>query len=80
MQDKFPEVVSTGEVIKMVGFGKSRIYTLLREGRFPEPKYILSCGRLWLRADIYAFLNTWDTDKLGPWGHKRSSETLSSPG
>lgn len=49
------DLVSTGDIAKMLVLSKQRVDQLARAGKMPEPVAIVSSGRVWLRDDIEAW-------------------------
>ncbi|OHV46652.1 hypothetical protein BBK14_02045 [Parafrankia soli] len=53
------ELVTFGQIRATLGVGKARGYQVTRDRDFPEPWFVSEDGtvRLWLRADVEAWLD-----------------------
>lgn len=79
MSAKFPDYVDHQQVLKMCGFSKQRLWQLRQAKRFPEPTNRINGGPVWLRADIYQFLDTWSRIPGPRPASLTSSEAVSGP-
>lgn len=56
MKRKKLDLVAQGEVAEMAGVKSSTVGVWVTRGLLPEPVAHLRCGRIWMRADIVAWL------------------------
>jgi len=49
-------LIKLDEVCRRVGLGKSMIYEMIREGRFPRPYKISPCASRWSELEIVAWI------------------------
>lgn len=45
------------EVLGLVGLGKTTIYTLMKDGEFPQPRKVRHAS-LWVESEIQAWITT----------------------
>lgn len=58
IDDEMPErFVKLDEVKRRVGLGKSMIYRLIQEGKFPPPYKISPLASRWSEREIAAWIN-----------------------
>jgi hypothetical protein len=58
---QLPELVSAPEAAEILGVSAQRVHVLARENpRFPRPVVELRSGKIWLRAAIVKFGETWE--------------------
>lgn len=50
-------LIKLAEVSRRVGLGKSMIYRLIGEGRFPAPYKISAYASRWSEAEVVAWIN-----------------------
>ena len=53
--NELPPVLAFGELIKVLGVGRTWTNQLLREPGFPKPIAVLGVGKIWATADITAY-------------------------
>lgn len=46
------QLVGAAEIAELTGLSKVNVRVMTSRGQLPEPVAELSCGRIWLRADI----------------------------
>lgn len=56
-----PPLVSGPEAAEILGVTRQRLHQLAMSSRFPKPLYELGAGKLWHRAAIERFAETWGT-------------------
>jgi prophage regulatory protein len=54
-------LIRLDEVKRRVGLGKSMIYKLIQEGRFPAPYKISSSASRWSDLEVVAWINDMKT-------------------
>ncbi|MEU7842002.1 hypothetical protein AB0B39_13725 [Micromonospora sp. NPDC049114] len=50
------ELVAAGEVLAMLGVGRSRFRQIQQSPHFPAPYARLSVGSIWLKADVEKYI------------------------
>ncbi|WP_203810512.1 AlpA family phage regulatory protein [Actinoplanes couchii] len=50
------EFVGTAEIQKIVKVSRQRVYQLTRRNSFPEPAAVLSSGKVWVTAEVIAWI------------------------
>ncbi|MGW3620097.1 helix-turn-helix transcriptional regulator [Micromonospora arida] len=50
------ELVAAGEILAMLGVGRSRFRQIREHPAFPEPYQTLSVGSIWLKADVEKYI------------------------
>ena len=50
------ELVAAGEILKMLGVGRSRFREIRRHPAFPAPYLELSVGAVWLKRDVERYI------------------------
>lgn len=50
------DLLGATEAIELIGLSRQRMSQLRREGNFPTPFVELTCGPIWLKADLEAWL------------------------
>jgi len=50
------ELVAAGEILKMLGVGRSRFREIRRHPAFPAPYQELSVGAVWLKRDVERYI------------------------
>ena len=58
-------VIRMKEIVSKVGYARSTIHALIKEGRFPEPFKLVPNGRA----------NGWLEKTIDNWMHERANET-----
>ena len=58
-------VIRMKELVSKVGYARSTIHALIKEGRFPEPFKLVPNGRA----------NGWLEETIDNWMHERANET-----
>ncbi|MBQ1017746.1 hypothetical protein KBX71_07665 [Micromonospora sp. D93] len=57
MEDRGPgELVAAGEILQMLGVGRSRFRMIQLSPKFPRPYQVLSVGQIWLRRDVEEYI------------------------
>ncbi|MER5702596.1 hypothetical protein ABT023_11710 [Micromonospora sp. NPDC002296] len=60
MTDEVPgPLVAAGEILKMLGVGRSRFRAIALHPNFPRPFQTLSVGSVWLRSDVEAYIRDY---------------------
>lgn len=60
LSDTTVENLTLGAVVKIVQLSKTRIYTLMKQGRFPQSHRVLTGAARWKREAVEAWANgTW---------------------
>ncbi|GAB3951619.1 helix-turn-helix transcriptional regulator [Micromonospora vulcania] len=49
-------LVAAGEILEMLGVGRSRFRQIQMHPKFPRPYQVLTVGSIWLRADIEKYI------------------------
>jgi zinc-ribbon domain len=74
---QLPELVSAPEAAEILGVSPQRVHVLARENsRFPKPILTLQTGKIWLRAAIIKFAETWERKPGRP---KKEKPTRACP-
>ncbi|MEU7587485.1 hypothetical protein AB0A95_14425 [Micromonospora sp. NPDC049230] len=56
-EDRGPgELVAAGEILTMLGVGRSRFRQIQQHPAFPRPYAKLSVGAIWLKADVERYI------------------------
>ncbi|MET7864891.1 helix-turn-helix transcriptional regulator [Micromonospora taraxaci] len=50
------ELVAAGEILEMLGVGRSRFRAIQQHPNFPAPYAKLSVGSIWLKADVERYI------------------------
>ncbi|OZV76265.1 hypothetical protein CA850_27705 [Micromonospora echinospora] len=65
-------LVGPGEILAMLGVGRSRFRQIIVHPNFPRPFQTLMAGSVWLRSDVEAYIAKYrqprppaDEDELG---------------
>ncbi|WFE38775.1 hypothetical protein [Micromonospora sp. WMMD998] len=62
-----PEVpgplVGPGEIMDMLGVGRSRFRQIILQPYFPRPFQTLQAGSVWLRSDVEAYIRDYRRPK-----------------
>nr|GID87669.1 hypothetical protein Ade03nite_65930 [Actinoplanes derwentensis] len=53
---RLAEFVGTAEIQKIMKVSRQRVYQLTRRGGFPEPAAVLSSGKVWVKAEVIAWI------------------------
>ncbi len=59
-RSNFPDLVSGPEAAAMLKVSRQRLHQLAMTSRFPKPLYELGAGKLWHRAAVERFAETWE--------------------
>jgi prophage regulatory protein len=51
-----PEFVGTAEIQQILKVGRRRVYQIIRRSGFPEPVAVLASGRVWIMAEVIAWI------------------------
>ena len=66
-QERQPEnFLKLGEVCRRVGLGRSMIYRMIKEGRFPRP-YKLSAASRWSERELATWMSDIKGETEGGW-------------
>ncbi|MFI7076476.1 MULTISPECIES: helix-turn-helix transcriptional regulator [unclassified Micromonospora] len=52
-------LVAAGEILAMLGVGRSRFRQIAAHPNFPQPYQVLSVGKIWLRADVEEYIRQY---------------------
>ncbi|MGC4809801.1 helix-turn-helix transcriptional regulator [Micromonospora sp. DT228] len=56
-EDRGPgELVAAGEILAMLGVGRSRFRQIQQSPHFPRPYQTLSVGSIWLKVDVERYI------------------------
>ncbi|MEU9506490.1 hypothetical protein AB0D32_09455 [Micromonospora sp. NPDC048170] len=50
------ELVAAGEILAMLGVGRSRFRQIQQQPAFPRPYQVLSVGSIWLKRDVERYI------------------------
>ncbi|MEU8332470.1 hypothetical protein [Micromonospora sp. NPDC048839] len=50
------ELVAAGEILTMLGVGRSRFRQIQQHPAFPRPYQTLSVGSIWLRSEVEEYI------------------------
>ena len=56
--DKIDRIARMPEVLALVGVGRTTLYKMVRDGRFPAPLHLSSRIRGWRLSSVEAFLSS----------------------
>jgi len=56
--DKIDRIARMPEVLALVGVGRTTLYKMVREGRFPPPLHLSTRIRGWRLSSVEAFLSS----------------------
>ncbi len=51
--------MAAGEILAMLGVGRSRFRQIAAHPNFPQPYQVLSVGKIWLRADVEEYIRQY---------------------
>jgi prophage regulatory protein len=57
LSDRPERFLKLTEVCRRVGLGKSMIYDLAKQGRFPRPYKLSSCASRWSELEVVAWID-----------------------
>jgi hypothetical protein len=54
--DTLPLFFTTKQILELFPFGKTKLYSLLKEHLFPNSSYFLGNKRIWVKTDVVEFV------------------------
>ncbi|GGN74989.1 hypothetical protein GCM10010112_45730 [Actinoplanes lobatus] len=51
-----PEFVGTAEIQRILKVGRRRVYQIIGRSGFPEPAAVLASGKVWITAEVIAWI------------------------
>ncbi len=64
------KLVGIFEIAQILSVSKQRVFQLLERADFPAPHAKLACGKIWRKADLSTFQETWQRKPGRPWPTK----------